>query len=53
MKLKGPMERTEKTDKIPHSRFTTTSVHLENAGITLKQAQVLEYLFLMPATGDL
>jgi DNA-binding MarR family transcriptional regulator len=39
----------EKADKIPHSRFTTSmSTVFETAGITLKQAQVLEYLFLVP-----
>jgi hypothetical protein len=48
MKLKGPMERTVPSGKIPHSRFTTTpSSIFETAGITLKQAQVLEYLFLV------
>jgi hypothetical protein len=50
MTRKRSMERAEKADKIPHSRFTTTpSSIFETAGITLKQAQVLEYLFLMPA----
>jgi DNA-binding MarR family transcriptional regulator len=42
------MERNVPSDKILHSRFTTTpSSIFETAGITLKQAQVLEYLFLV------
>jgi hypothetical protein len=49
---KGSMERTEKADKIQHSRFTTTmSPVFEAAGLTLRQAQLLEFLFLCP-TGQ-
>jgi DNA-binding MarR family transcriptional regulator len=50
MKVRGAKERPETTQKITHSRFTTTPSSVwDNAGITLRQAMLLEYLFLMPS----
>jgi hypothetical protein len=47
MKVRDAKERPETTQKITHSRFTTTPSSVwDNAGITLRQAQMLEYLFL-------
>jgi DNA-binding MarR family transcriptional regulator len=49
VKLKGSRERTDLAEKISHSRFTTTPNSVfDNAKVTLRQAQLLEFLFLHP-----